>query len=129
MFFVTDTHSFLWYLTEDERLSKKANQTFNLAEIGKTVIFIPTIVFAESFHITKKKKVDLEFIKVIEKIRDGLNFTSYPLDMNVIIKLQNLEKLSELHDKIIVATTLILNAKLITKDKNIRDSKYVDTIW
>lgn len=34
-----------------------------------------------------------------------------------------------MHDKIIIATAKILNAKLITKDEKIIESGYVETIW
>jgi predicted nuclease of predicted toxin-antitoxin system len=37
--------------------------------------------------------------------------------------------IKELHDKIIVSTAKFLNATLITKDKEIRDSNIVKTIW
>jgi PIN domain nuclease of toxin-antitoxin system len=38
-------------------------------------------------------------------------------------------RLKELHDRIIVATAKILNAKLITKDRQIRDSGIVEIVW
>jgi PIN domain nuclease of toxin-antitoxin system len=38
-------------------------------------------------------------------------------------------ELKELHDRIIVATAKILNAKLITKDRRIRESEIVETVW
>ena len=34
-----------------------------------------------------------------------------------------------MHDKIITATARILNAELITKDKEIKNSGYVKTVW
>ena len=59
----------------------------------------------------------------------GWNFTSTPLDLGVIKQIQQLDKVKELHDKIIVATAQLLGAKLITKDKEIKDSKYVEVVW
>ena len=46
MIFVADTHSFLWYLSEDSRLGKKAKSIFELAEKGEATIAVPTIVLA-----------------------------------------------------------------------------------
>ena len=51
MIYVTDTHSFLWYLSEDKRLSKNAKSVFDKAENDSAVIVIPTIVLAESLQI------------------------------------------------------------------------------
>jgi PIN domain nuclease of toxin-antitoxin system len=38
-------------------------------------------------------------------------------------------KLKEIHDRIIVASAKILNTKLITKDKEIKKSRIVETVW
>jgi PIN domain nuclease of toxin-antitoxin system len=38
-------------------------------------------------------------------------------------------KLADPHERIIVATAKLLNARLITKDEKIRNSKIVETIW
>jgi len=38
-------------------------------------------------------------------------------------------EVGELHDRIIVATAKILNAKLITRDKEIRKAGVVDVVW
>jgi len=35
----------------------------------------------------------------------------------------------EMHDRLIVATTIYYEATLITKDKLIRESKIVPTVW
>ncbi len=55
MIYVTDTHSFLWYLSEDKKLSKTAKSVFDEAEKGNATIVIPTIVLAESLHILDRK--------------------------------------------------------------------------
>lgn len=47
MIFVTDSHAFLWYLANDERLGKNANKVFLKAEMGEAIIFIPTIALKE----------------------------------------------------------------------------------
>jgi PIN domain nuclease of toxin-antitoxin system len=40
-----------------------------------------------------------------------------------------LKKIPELHDRIIVATSMLLDAKLITKDAKIAASKVVEVVW
>ncbi len=49
--------------------------------------------------------------------------------MRIIKRIEELTKLPELHDRIIVASADILKAGLITKDENIKKSGYVKTIW
>ena len=47
------------------------------------------------------------------------------MHLREFIQMKNLD----LHDQIIVATAKFLNAILITKDKKIRDSNIVETVW
>jgi len=53
----------------------------------------------------------------------------YPLDVNVLKTLKEIKGISELHDKIIVATAKLLEAKVITKDEDIQSSDMAETIW
>jgi len=80
-------------------------------------------------YVCEKHKKELKFSDVLEKIQNTINYPIYPLDTRVIIKCQNLRKISEMHDRVIVATAKLLNAKLITKDKEIRESKLVEVVW
>ena len=52
----------------------------------------------------------------------------YPLNGSVVFECSKI-KLKEPHDRIIVATAKLLNARLITKDKLIKKSGYVKTVW
>ncbi len=129
LIYATDTHSFLWHLSQEDKLGKNAILAFEEAESGNATILVPTIVLAEAFYICKVKGINVKFAKILEKIEVGWNFTSTPLDFNVIKQIQQLDKIKELHDKIIVATAQLFNANLITKDKEIINSKYVEVIW
>ena len=129
MVYVTDTHPFLWYLAEDKRLSANAKKIFDKAEAGNEIIVVPTIVLAESMHILEEKRLLLKFKDIVKKLEIGLNYTSIPLDLKVIKASEDLEKLKELHDKIIVASAKVLDCPLITKDRGIKNSNYVKAVW
>jgi predicted nucleic acid-binding protein len=129
MLYVTDTHPFLWHLSNDKRLGKEAKSLFDRAERGEASITVPTIVLAEAFYIAQRHRLKIEFSDVLERVENALNFPVFSLDINVIRKIQELDKLQELHDKIIVATARILDAHLITNDREIRKSEYVKTVW
>ena len=129
MHYVTDSHGLIWYLTEDKRLGRNALFIFTKADRGEATIIVPTIVLAEIIHICEKKKVDLQVKKVIDKIKSSLNYLSYNLDIEVLEGVTSLKNISEMHDRILVATARLLNAILITKDKEITKSKVVKTIW
>ncbi len=50
------------------------------------------------------------------------------MDLTIVKKSWELEKLSEIHNRSIVATAKHLGFELITKDGKIRDSGYVPTL-
>ena len=127
--YVTDTHAFLWFLTEDNRIGKKAKEVFISCDRGETIIVIPSIVLIEALFVCEKKKIDIEFKKILEKIQNSFNYPVYPLDIRIILECQSLKQLQDPHDRIIVATAKLLNATLITKDKNIKTSRLIKTIW
>jgi len=129
MIYVTDTHPFLWYLSEDRKLSKTAKSIFDKAETGNATIVIPTIVLAESLYILEKERSAVKFKDIVRKIEIGWNYTTIPLDIRIIKRIEELTKLSELHDRIIVASADTLKVDLITKDDKIKKSGYVKTIW
>jgi predicted nucleic acid-binding protein len=52
---VTDTHSIVWYFTDDTRLSRRALDVFEKT-IREGVIIIPTVVLAEIMYIAGKGK-------------------------------------------------------------------------
>ncbi len=129
MLYLTDTHSLIWFLTKDSNLSDKAKAIFLLAENRQAVILIPTIVLAELLFVCEKKKFQKGFSEFIEVIKNAQNFVLYNLDLEIIIECERLIRINEMHDRIIVATAKILNAVVITKDANIKESGDVKIVW
>ena len=128
MNYVTDTHSIIWYFTEDSRLSKKALEVFERT-IDKGIIIIPSVVLAEIMFIAKKGKVSLSFEETLKKIEEYENFDIAPLDID-ILKVANKIKVDlEMHDRLIVATSLYFKSPLITKDQQIKKAGIVTTVW
>jgi len=129
MYYVTDTHSLIWYLAEDKKLGKKALSIFTKADKGEAIIIVPTIVLAEMIYICEKKKAELNAKQIINKIKNSLNYIPFNLDMEVLEEIISIKNISEMHDRIITAVALITKATLITKDKDIIKSKKIKTIW
>ncbi|NOZ76780.1 MAG: type II toxin-antitoxin system VapC family toxin [Euryarchaeota archaeon] len=115
-------------MAEDRRLWKEAKEIFELAESGGAVVAVPTIVLAEAFYIAEKKDFSLQFRDILNKVDSSINFPSMSLDMETVKEMVLLNELPEIHDKIITATSRILDATLITKDKEIKASGYVPTV-
>jgi len=128
MKYVTDTHSLVWYLTEDPRLSNKALSVLASSENEGTII-VPAVVLAEIMFIARKGRVTISFDETLKKIEESDNFVIAPLDSDTLRIADKIEADLEMHDKLIAATALYYEAPLITKDENLILSEVVTTVW
>jgi PIN domain nuclease of toxin-antitoxin system len=126
--YVTDTHSLLWYFTDDQRLSQKALKSFE-STVKEGQIIVPTVVLAEMLFIAKKGRIPLGFTATVAKIETLANFEIAPLDLDVLKIAEGIDVPLEMHDKLIVATAIRYDACLITRDEQITKSKAVKIIW
>jgi len=129
MNFVTDTHALIWWFTDSPRISSKASEIFEECEKGENIIFVPTIVIAESLSIFEKKRISFNFKNLFKKIDTSENFILIALDYPILKKMVDLKEIPELHDKIIVSTAKYLDLPIITKDKILQKLSSIKTIW
>jgi len=125
---VTDTHSIVWYFTDDPRLSRRALEVFEKT-IKEGAIIIPTVVLAEIMYIAGKGKITLTFDETLQKIDSYENFIVAALDLEILKVAEKIKLNLEMHDKLIAATTLYYNASLITKDPSITKSGVCTVTW
>ena len=125
---ITDTHSIVWYFTDDPRLSRRALEVFEKT-IKEGAIIIPTVVLAEIMYIAGKGKITLTFVETLQKIDSYENFIVAALDLEILKVAEKIKLNLEMHDKLIAATTLYYNASLITRDPLITKSGACTTIW
>ncbi len=121
---VVDTHTLFWYFRIHKKLSPEAKQF--LLEADK--IFIPTIVILELSYLMGKMKLKNEFLLILREIEINERYVITSLDIGIIKVVINLAGTLEIHDKIIVATSMLFNLPLVTKDPQIQ-KVYKNTIW
>ena len=74
---------------------------------------------AECLYLVENGKIDLDFNELLKRIEMGRNFIPTSFNFQLMQILPGI-RVSELHDRIIIATAKILNARLITRDREIR---------
>jgi predicted nucleic acid-binding protein len=109
-------------------LSKKALKVFEKT-IEKGSIIIPTVVLAEVMYISRKGRIKLSFAGTVKKIEESENFEIAPLDLDILNTANEIDYDLEMHDRLIVATALFLDAPLITRDEVIKESGLCTFIW
>ncbi len=129
MIYLTDTHALIWFLTADSRLSPAARDVFEEAEKGKTIILITTISLLEILYVCEKKGKKEEFTALLRDLLGSLNYIVLDVTLDAVLLCADLPLVEEMHDRIIVAISKQVHAVLITKDKNIITSGYVNVVW
>lgn len=120
--YVTDTHSMVWYMTGDPKLSIEARKTFEKADLGQDNIFISCISFFELLYLTEKRKIVIEFDKFISTVSVSRNYRIEPLCLPIILKSRTIprEDIPDPWDRLIAATSIHLGFPLITRDKSLQ---------
>ena len=129
---VLDTHTWVWWVTNDRRLSSRARATVErAAKRGELYLSIYSI-----WEIAKKVEIgQLALDRPLDEWLaaalgvDGLQVA----ELTRLILVDSCRLPQPFHgdpaDQIIVATTRSLSATLVTKDSRLRDYSHVRTIW
>lgn len=129
---VVDTHIIIWDALEPDKLSNKAKLEFDKANESTGIIFCDISLWEISMLISKKR-IEIEtsfreFIDLLTKTRNYIFQSITPeiaeISTNLLIEIN-----SDPADRIIAATSIFTNSALITADKNLCNSKLVNTIW
>lgn len=83
---VADTHTIIWYLFNDPRLSNIARQTIETAAVEGNQIGIASITLAEIVYLIEKKRIPEPTLKqLLSAIEDENSvLIEIPLDKNVV---------------------------------------------
>lgn len=127
-----DTHAWVWFISNPEKLSKKAKNSIDKA-LKDNEILISSISAWEVALLVSKKRLELT-IDVSDWITSSerLHFIRFiPVDNAIAIRSVYLPE--PLHhdpaDRIIIATSMAYGAPIITMDEKILNFPHVQSIW
>ena len=129
MVYIVDTYALVWFLEGNEKLGRKA---LKVLKDSSEKLVIPSIVLAEVKYLSLKGRTRLSIENVFEAIEKDSRCVVYPLDSNVVAAMPT--KL-EIHDSIICGTALVYSnllheeVKVISRDREIKNSEIVKTLW
>jgi len=129
---VLDTHSWVWWVSGDSRLSATADDAITEAA-AENQLHISAISAWEVALLVAKGRLELT-IDVNDWIghSEALGFLHFiPVDHRLAVRSVQLDDYphSDPADRIIIATALSIGAPIVTKDQKIRDYSAVETIW
>jgi len=131
--YVADTHSILWYLAKDRRLSRRAQSAFQAAKNDRAQILVPSIVLVEAIFLMQRQRIpEAQVSKLFELSEDAeASICVVPLNMAVAQAVNDFGPVAipDMPNRIIAATARALDLPLITVDPIITDSELVEVVW
>jgi PIN domain nuclease of toxin-antitoxin system len=129
---VADTHSILWYLAGDPKLSKIAAGALDAATQGGYPIYVPAVCLAEIVYLIEKNRLPAA---ARERLLEALDDPEspprlVPMDRAVVdaVEFVSRNEVPDMPDRMVAATALALQLPLVSGDARIRASQ-VQTIW
>ncbi|HXG56125.1 MAG TPA: type II toxin-antitoxin system VapC family toxin [Vicinamibacterales bacterium] len=127
-----DTHAWVWWVTEDHRLSRGAARAIQRASRGAGVSLSMISIWEIAKKVEKKQLVLDRPAR--EWIEHALGVPGLALvEVTPAILMDSCELPQPFHgdpaDQIIVASARHHGATLVTKDSNIRRYEHVSTVW
>ena len=131
--YVADTHSILWYLSKNRRLSRRARKLFSSAVKGQVQVLVPSIVLVEAVFLAQRRRASESQISQLFNLSEDreAGIRVVPLNMEIAEVVGDLgpAAIPDMPDRIIAATARALDAPLITVDRAITDSDLLEVVW
>lgn len=128
MQYLADTVAIIRHFANVGKIGKAAKLILQDADSGKNIIFISIISIVEVLYLSERNKIPLNFQDLRRKLLPLDNYRIVDLDFDIVETAKTVQGL-ELHDRLIVSTSLYLNVPILTSDQIIKDSGQVDVIW
>ena len=127
-----DTHIWIWWISNIEKLSPKALNAINKARSESSIV-ISSISTWKIALLVEKGRLELS-VSVRDWVRktEGLPFVRFaPVDNTISLRSVSLpgEFHAEPADCIITATAMTMGIPLVTRDEKILGYPHVNTIW
>lgn len=128
-YYVTDTHTLFWYLTDSPRLGANALNGFEEGARGEALIYIPAIVLAELYFLNNKVGQPIDFEVSVDQMRNSGQFVFVPFNGEDALSFTQDAAVPEMHDRIIVGVARRFSAICLTLDPAITGSGVCQTTW
>jgi PIN domain nuclease of toxin-antitoxin system len=126
--YLADTVAIIRHFANVGKIGKAAKLILQDADSGKNTILISIISIVEILYLSERNKIPLDFEDVRRKLLPLDNYRIVDLDFDIVETAKTVQGL-ELHDRLIVSTSLSLNVPILTSDQIIKNSSQVDVIW
>jgi PIN domain nuclease of toxin-antitoxin system len=129
---VADTHTSLWHLFDDKRLSTAAEAFINEAASARRKIAISTISLAEVVYLVEKNRLPASaYDELTQALADPEHvFTEAVISVAVVQAMRQVSRaeVPDMPDRMVAATGIYFDVPVISRDRRIRSAN-LKTVW
>lgn len=126
--YVTDTMAIILRL-ENRRLPLRVKEVFESVECGHQSLAVPAMAIAELGYLSERRRIETNLPSLFQYLRQYSYCSVASMTSDVIEQAFRIQDIPELHDRLIAATAVSMNATLITNDPVITESSSVRVLW
>lgn len=129
---VADTHTALWYLFNDDRLSVAAGDFIDKSAAAGSQIVVSAISMAEIVYLIEKNRLPANAYEDMKAALDDPDhvFNEAPFTVEIVDAMKQVPRadVPDMPDRIVAATAVYFDVPVISRDGKIHASN-VRTIW
>jgi PIN domain nuclease of toxin-antitoxin system len=129
---VIDTHTAIWYLSADARLSDRAKRFIDEAGTRGMPVLISSISLVEVIYLCEKGRIPSDSLARLEgalRLQDGaLRVADLSMAVALAVGRVVRDEVPDMPDRIIAGTALYFGVPVISRDRKIQTSAG-ETIW
>jgi PIN domain nuclease of toxin-antitoxin system len=129
---VADTHTALWHLFDDGRLSAAAGAVISEAATARRKIAVSTVSLAEVVYLIEKNRLPPSaYEELTEALVDPEHvFTEAVFTVSIVQAMRQVSRaeVPDMPDRIVAATAVYFGVPVISRDSRIRAAS-LKTLW
>ena len=128
MEYLLDTNAIVRHFAQISKLGKKAKEIISRAEKDQHQLFVSIISLIEIMYLSEKKRIPLTLDEIINDLNKKECYSIVEFDVEILKKAASFH-FYELHDRLILATAMVLGMPVISSDKKFDSVEDIEVIW
>lgn len=129
---VTDAHALIWYARSAwKKLGPEARRVYARADDGNAAVYVPAVALVEIAEAGRRGMLRFPhgFALWTTQLFSSGKFFPVDLDVEIILRAEELYDIPERGDRLIAATAAHLGLPLLTRDPEIGRAAGVRVLW
>jgi PIN domain nuclease of toxin-antitoxin system len=128
MDYLADTVTIIRHFSGTGRIGRKARTILEGVEEGDHHLFLSTVSLVEILYLSEKKRIMINLGESLDIIDDSANYSIVDLTTEIVKFAEKID-FPEIFDRLIISTARYLGVHILTSDRAIRSSGFVEAVW